>query len=337
MSYPLRVLILTDHAGHSAENSLYALVSQMRRHPSVASVHITSRSEPSNPTLWNPSGAGAQVQRVVVKELTEDLPFDPSGQQWSRGLTEVPTNYFSLVWLRLPPPLSTEWLLQLQQCFPPAVILNRPTGIIATNSKAFLLQFPELIAPSWLCRSIADIDRVRAGQEVVLKPLRDYGGRGLVRIQGDRVWRGTEATTYAEFRDSLASASIEYLAVHYLKNVSAGDKRIVVADGQIIGASLRLPRADSWLCNVSAGGRSAETVVDADEQYIIQTIAPHLDKLGIVLYGVDTLVGDNGRRILSEINTTSIGGIPQIERLSGSPAVARVVDAILSNALAVTE
>ena len=337
MSHPLRVLILTDHAGHSAENSVYALASHMRRHPRVAGLHIISRSEPSNPALWNTAGAGAQVEGVMAKEVTADLPFDPDGRQWSQGLSSVPTEHFDLVWLRLPPPLATDWLTQLHEHFPRATILNRPAGIVATNSKAFLLNFPELTAPSWLCTSIADIDKVRTDCSVVLKPLRDYGGRGLVRIQGNRVWRGTEETTYAEFKHSLANGPVEYLAVRYLKNVSAGDKRIVVADGQIIGASLRLPKAGSWLCNVSAGGRSAPTEVDADERHIIQTIAPHLSDLGIVLYGVDTLVGDDGRRVLSEINTTSIGGIPQIERLSGTPAVARVVDAILANALAATE
>ncbi len=85
---------------------------------------------------------------------------------------------------------------------------------------------------------------------------------------------------------------------------------------------------DSWLCNVAMGGSSNIAEVDVDEQKIIRVIDPVLSKMGIVMYGVDTLVGDDGKRVLSEINTTSIGGLPQIARLMKKPLVKEATDLI---------
>ena len=114
----------------------------------------------------------------------------------------------------------------------------------------------------------------------------------------------------------------------YLKNVKQGDKRIVVVNGQILGASLRLPADNSWLCNVAMGGSSNITQVEKEEEEIIRIINPTLSDKGIVMYGVDTLVGDDGKRVLSEINTTSIGGLPQIAAMNNLPLLERAIDLI---------
>ena len=131
----------------------------------------------------------------------------------------------------------------------------------------------------------------------------------------------------------MKNAPSKYLAVKYLKNVKKGDKRIVVIDGVIMGASLRLPPEDSWICNVSMGGSSNYSEVLPEEIEIVNAINPLLSAKGIVMYGVDTLVDDNNRRILSEINTTSIGGLPQIAKLSNKPMVERGIDLIVKYVL----
>ena len=92
-------------------------------------------------------------------------------------------------------------------------------------------------------------------------------------------------------------------------------------NGKILGASLRLPAKGSWLCNVAMGGSSQAAQVEPEEVAIVRTIDPVLSKMGIVMYGVDTLVGDDGKRVLSEINTTSIGGVPQLAEQQGKPLV----------------
>ena len=109
--------------------------------------------------------------------------------------------------------------------------------------------------------------------------------------------------------------------MRYLKNVSQGDRRILIVGGEILGASLRLPRQGSWLCNVSQGGKLvANTPID-EEHKIIEMISPNLLDKGILLFGADTLVNDEGERVLSEINTISIGGFPQAETLTRKPEI----------------
>jgi glutathione synthase len=139
--------------------------------------------------------------------------------------------------------------------------------------------------------------------------------------------------TLQDFAVQYERQPITYLAVRYLKNVRQGDKRIIVIDGQVMGASLRLPAEQSWICNVAMGGSSHYTEVAPEEIEIIQSIDPMLSSNGVVMYGVDTLVGDDGKRVLSEINTTSIGGLPQIAQLTGEPIVRRGIDLIVKNVL----
>ena len=112
-----------------------------------------------------------------------------------------------------------------------------------------------------------------------------------------------------------------YLAVKFLKNVKNGDKRILVVNGKILAASNRLPAPNSWMCNVAQGGSSVKSGINPEEKMMIETINPFLAKEGIFMYGVDTLENDEGKRILSEINTLSIGGFPQAESQSGIPVV----------------
>jgi len=163
---------------------------------------------------------------------------------------------------------------------------------------------------------------------IVLKPFREYGGNGIVRIDGDKVMEGSQETILEDFLIKYRKNPIPYLGVKFLKNVSKGDKRIVVVDGQIMGASLRLPAKDSWICNVAMGGSSNHTEVDEAEIQIVKRLHPTLSRLGVVMYGVDTLMGDNGKRVLSEINTTSIGGLPQIAKLRGEPLVEKAAGLI---------
>lgn len=170
------------------------------------------------------------------------------------------------------------------------------------------------------CHSLAAIEAFKERFPIVLKPLRNYGGQGLVKIDGQRAWIGKEETTYAAFKQQLAQQQehdIAYLGVKYLKKVDQGDKRIVVVDGQIMGASLRRPAPGEWLCNIAMGGRAETASVEEAERQILARVNPLLAEKGILMYGIDTLVGDDGQRCLSELNTTSIGGLEQMAKHQG--------------------
>lgn len=302
----------------------------MRAHPRCALLDVATRGGGQNAAFFN-HRAG---QYLEVYRTPADFQFDAQGRSLTTHLLRVAASTYDLVWLRLPPPLSGDFLRFIAQVFAHKVVINDPAGIYTSGSKAFMLRFQALCPPMQRCDTIAAIEAFKARFPIVLKPYRAYGGQGLVRIDGDQVWRGNEATSWAQFRDSLAQREpLGYLGVKYLEHVGQGDKRIVVVNGRIMGASLRLPAHNSWLCNVAMGGTSNPAEVDDDECAIVAAIDPVLRQLGIVMYGVDTLMGDNGRRVLSEINTTSIGGLPQIAALRNQPLVQEATDLIWQYAL----
>ena len=176
-----------------------------------------------------------------------------------------------------------------------------------------------------ICRTTEDILQFKERFPIVLKPLKDYGGNGLVKIDGERAWIGNEQISFKTFLQHLPKGDLEYLAVQFLTGVTQGDKRIVVVNGQILGASLRMAPSGSWICNGAMGGTSHFTEVTNEEKEMAEQLHGALAKEGILIFGMDTLVGNDGRRVLSEINTTSIGGFPQIVALSGKPVVREAV------------
>jgi glutathione synthase len=123
-----------------------------------------------------------------------------------------------------------------------------------------------------------------------------------------------------------------FLAMKFLKNVAKGDKRLIVVDGEIMAASLRLPVTGSWLCNVAQGGYSVKSQAENSEIEIVKAIDPLLKSHGILIYGVDTLVDNTGKRVLSEINTLSIGGFPQSQSQTGKPIINLTLDKIFEYA-----
>ena len=321
---PLKMLILTDHRGHSKENALYEMARKMSSHAMAAAVDVATRANPENAAFFE----NCKKTELQVSPVDANFKFHEQGLCFEENLKKKSIADYDGIWLRLPPPLSFSFLNFLKTTFPDTHFVNDPSGIHETGSKAFLENFENCCAPMKLCESVDDIVKFSAQFPTVLKPLREYGGRGIVRITGDKAWLGHEEMPLNAFLESL-DTRIEYLAVKFLEKVSEGDKRIVVVDGQILGAALRLPKKGSWICNVAMGGSSNVAEVDESEQQIIQQINPKLAQLGIVMYGVDTLMGDEGKRVLSEINTTSIGGLPQIAKQNNLPLVEKAVDLIL--------
>lgn len=325
-----KVLVLTDHRGHSTENSIYAILRQMRQHDRCKGIDIASRGLVANDAFFINQN-GEQLQAAPV---TKDFTHTPQGDYLKEGVrTVVPTDY-DVVFLRLPRPISDEFLAWLSVLFENKAIVNHPNGILQTSTKAFLRNFPEVSPPMKLCYSVQEILDFAASFPIVLKPLQEYGGRGLLKIDGEVLDDGTSLHTTRTYLEEMAGVLKKdgMLAMKFLKNVSQGDKRILVVGGQIMAASLRLPAPDSWLCNVAQGGSSVPTEVTPDEEAIIERITPKLLAAGILIYGADTLVDDNGKRVLSEINTLSIGGFPQAEQQTGKPVIKPTIDKIFQYA-----
>ncbi|RMD97386.1 MAG: hypothetical protein D6816_17630 [Bacteroidetes bacterium] len=318
-----RLLVLTDHRGHSTENSIYPLLLEMRKHKRCAGIDVASRGLENNRLFFE----NRAVKNLFAAPVSQTFAWDEAGSAFKKNLERVSPRTYDAVLLRLPHPVAEEFWDFLETEFPSVYFINNPAGMLKTGNKLFMLNFPELCPPMKACHSIEDIDEMRKQFPVVLKPVMSYGGKGIVRIKGDEVvFSEGEKMSFGQFAEANHQHPEPYLAVKFLRNVTEGDKRIVVCCGEVLGAVLRYPPADSWICNVAQGGSSAESAPDENELAIVARIDPAMRENGVIFYGIDTLCDDEGRRVLSEINALSIGGLHAMRTPAGVPATKRAAE-----------
>lgn len=322
-----KFLVLTDHGNHSKENSVYALMSRLSQHSQCEKVDIASRGDSVNTDFFQYQNR----TKVWAMSVNTDFSFDVTKKQFQEKGRWCDVKDYDVIIMRLPRPITDSFLDFITEIGTDKVIINHPKGIQKTSTKAFLLNFPEICPSMRLCHSVAEILAFAKQHPIVLKPLKEYGGKGILKINGKVLNDGHSDFDTISYLNNLKTyiETEGFLAMKFLKNVSKGDKRILVVNGQILAASLRLPAEDSWLCNVAQGGRSVSSKVTADEEHIIKTISPRLLAEGILIFGADTLMDDDGKRILSEVNTLSIGGFPQAEKQTGKPILQQTIHGII--------
>ena len=320
-----RVLCLTDHSRHTEHNSLYSLCRSMLADDRVTSLLVASRGFDRNAPFFS----NMSSTKVMAAPIGSDFKYRDDDVLFKRDWKEVEIDDFDLILCRFPFPIKPGFLEYLAECTDEKKIINRPSGILETSNKAFLFNFTSFCPPMQLCRSIEDILAFARIFPIVLKPLMSYGGQGVVKVENGLVNPGKEALPLEQY---IRNSDIEFpiLAMKFLKRVTEGDKRIVVANKKIITTTLRYPPEGSWLCNVAQGGRAELTEPTDWEVRMVREISPVLLKKGIAVYGMDTLLNDDGKRVLSELNTLSIGGIYPSEKQSKIPFSKMVSEGILN-------
>jgi glutathione synthase/RimK-type ligase-like ATP-grasp enzyme len=180
---------------------------------------------------------------------------------------------------------------------------------------------------------------IRSTGTVVAKRNRTYGGKGVSRIwrqgNGWRIQAGAGVTSEHETLETLLEAlfaadseSCEF--VQYQRNVGAGDKRVLVVEGEIYGAFLRLAGDGGWINNVTSGGTALAATVSPREEEVIRATCDIYRQRGIYTLGYDFLLGESGTWMLSEINAgPNIGGYRLLEHTSGIPVLPRLFDWVL--------
>lgn len=302
----MRLLVLTDYRDHTRHNSLYSICRALHKYEVFDQIDVCNRSYASNHAFFYEMTA----EQISVHALDETFSFPVNIPE--EDLRKANLSAYDFILLRLPRPIPAGFFEFLERQFPPQHIINKPSGIKITGSKDFLLNFTDFIPVSRICRNFEDIERFAAERACVLKPFENYGGRGIIKIAGGMVEMDGEQMPMHAFRKIYESQPIPYLAMEYQKNVDQGDKRLVVVDGEIFSATIRMPAPGGWLCNVAQGGRAEVSEPTGHEKYIVSSISPILRAHGIFMYGLDTLMGNHGERVISEINTLSSGGIHEV-------------------------
>ena len=237
------------------------------------------------------------------------------------GLAEpqrLPLQAFRHVWMRKDPPVDEAYLyathlLELaERQRPPGdgvTVINRPAALRAWNEKLSALRWSHLMAPTLVASRVAELAAFTAAHgEVVLKPLGGRAGQGVVFAAA-----GTPGLR-ALLELVTGMETLPVMVQAFLPGVAAGDKRILLVNGEPLGAVNRVPSGGEFRSNLAVGGQPRAADLSDAERAICAELAPALRAEGLFFVGIDVI---DGR--LSEINVTSPTGIREVERLGGIP------------------
>ena len=250
----------------------------------------TVRDEPGNHFELGP-GAITDLQVMEVVLLRQDPPFDMA--------------YISTTHL-------------LERIHPETLVVNDPIWVRNSPEKLFVAEFSELMPPTLISRDREEIKRFRrAHGDIIIKPLYGNGGAGVFRlVEGDQNLMALLELFEAVYREP-------FVVQRYLPEVREGDKRIILVEGEPVGAINRVPAEDETRSNIHVGGKPEPCELTAHDMEICDRIGPELKARGFVLVGID-VIGD----WLTEINVTSPTGIREVQRFGGADIAALTWDAI---------
>jgi glutathione synthase len=222
---------------------------------------------------------------------------------------------FDVVMLRQDPPFDMAYITTtfiLEQLVPDVLVVNEPANVRNAPEKILTMSYPELMPPTAIVRDLDSVRRFRAEHEdIILKPLYGNGGAAVFRLAaGDTNLGALVELFQGVFREP-------FLVQKYLPQVRMGDKRILLVDGEPVGAINRVPADDETRSNMHIGGRAEPTAMTERDHEICAAIGPELRRRGLTLAGID-VIGP----YLTEINVTSPTGLREVKRFGGSDIAA---------------
>ena len=214
---------------------------------------------------------------------------------------------FDVIWLRQDPPFDMGYITNthlLDLIGQKTLIVNNPFWVRNLPEKLLVLEFPDLIPETVISRDLEEIKRFKNEfKDIIIKPLYGNGGAGIFRLRED----DKNLTSLHELFSNMSSEPL--IAQAFLPDVKKGDKRIILVDGEPVGAINRVPKAGETRSNMHVGGKAEPAKLSQRDREICRSIGPILKNRGQVFVGID-VIGD----YLTEINVTSPTGIQELER-----------------------
>lgn len=235
--------------------------------------------------------------------------------------TEVDLSTYDVVWLRQDPPFDMGYITTthlLDMIADTTLVVNDPFWVRNYPEKLLVLNFPDLTPPTTIARDLDTIKAFKAKHgDVILKPLYGNGGAGVFRL-------GPDDKNLSSLHELFCGINSEPLIVQkFLPDVSNGDKRVILVDGEPVGAINRVPQKGETRSNMHVGGRPEKIGLSARDLEICAAIGPLLREKGQIFVGID-VIGD----YLTEINVTSPTGIQELERFDGTNTAEKLWEAI---------
>ena len=259
--------------------------------------------------------------KVFAKGQKMVLRREPGNHVDLGEMEHLDLHAFDVVWLRQDPPfdmgyITTTHLLDFLKS--DTLVVNDPFWVRNYPEKLLMLQFPDLIPPTTIARDLDSLKTFRAIHgDVIVKPLYGNGGTGVFRLT-------PEDRNIASLHELFTSINSEPLIIQkFLPDVSNGDKRVILVDGDAVGAINRVPAAGETRSNMHVGGRPEKVNLTTRDLEICAAIGPLLREKGQVFVGID-VIGD----YLTEINVTSPTGLQELQRFDGTNVAGLLWDAI---------
>ncbi len=280
-------------------------------------------------SLWvyPPERLAMEDGRVSARGRTISLR-DVEGDHATLGEIERrDLSAFDVVLMRQDPPFDMAYVTAthlLEVVHPRTLVVNDPAEVRNAPEKLFVTGFPGLQPPTLITSDPVAIEDFRARHgDMVLKPLYGGGGSGVVRLTAD----DPNLDALLELHVMIGREPV--IAQKFIPAVSKGDKRILLVDGEPIGAINRIPAEGQVRSNLAKGGRAEAVDLTARDREICATIGPALKAKGLLFVGID-VIGD----FLTEINVTSPTGAQQLKRFGGADAAVALwnrIEAIREN------
>lgn len=228
-----------------------------------------------------------------------------------------------VVLMRQDPPFDMSYITAthfLEMVHPKTYVVNNPREVRNAPEKLFVTEFPQFMPPTLIAHNRAEIAKFRAEhKDIIVKPLFGNGGAGVFHIKPDDENLNVVLEMFkAESRDPIIIQA-------YLKDVRSGDKRIILIDGEIAGATNRVPQEGESRSNMHVGGQPEKSKLTDREREICAVLGPELKKRGLLFVGIDVIGG-----MMTEINVTSPTGLQEVNRFDDVCLEADIWDAIES-------
>jgi glutathione synthase len=312
----MRILVVMDppdRVNRYTDTTLVIVEEALRRRHDIG---VTTPAD-----LWlEDEHVGAAYHHALLP--LDGAPETP-GLRVGKGSAALIHERFDLVLMRKDPPFTLDYFfatLLLERLRGRVRVINDPRGLREANEKLYALRFPSLIPPTLVTRGPAAlIDFMRKeGGEMIVKPLDGCGGAGVLHLHADD--RNLHALLDLVTLSTDGGRKL-VMAQRYLPGARQGDKRILLLDGEVLGAVLRVPRDDETRGNLHVGGRPERTTLTERDRAIVDAVVPSLRADGLSFVGLDVIGG-----CLTEVNVTSPTGIQEINRLENARLEARFVD-----------
>jgi glutathione synthase len=307
---PLRIAVQMDHVAtvSIAGDTTFALSLEAQRRG-----HELFHYTPDKLSLRD-GRATAWAEPMQVRDVKGD--HYSLGEQERLDLTEV-----DVVLLRQDPPFDMNYITTthiLERIHPKTLVVNDPAWVRNSPEKIFVTEFPDLMPETLITKDPREVAAFRKEfGDIIVKPLYGNGGAGIFHLaEADRNLASLLEMFGQMFREP-------YIVQRYLKDVRKGDKRIILIDGEPVGAINRVPSETDSRSNMHVGGRAEATELTNREHEICARIGPALRERGFLLVGIDVIGG-----FLTEINVTSPTGVREVRKFGGADIAALFWDSV---------